>query len=845
MSKIITLDFLHGYRLGDNRESESIAYQYDEGHVLEVKVPGSVTSAEVHYWTRNAQKAEAYAVGSITQEADGTYTITSNIPNSLFETYGNMRVYIVVTSDSASVVTYEGYIHVTQRAMPDDYVDDDPDNQARRVLVEAQEAANAAAQSAADAASTLDDVEEVAESIPADYSTLSQDVTDLKADLRGGNFPDLTAGSAAQLLSTRYDEDTEPYLFRASGGDAEVGDRLEEVIVGGSIVWNQNVRNGKHESAQYWSGTRGTIAYADDAITITSDGTGFNSLIYTHSNALDYTHKFFALFQAKTSNVNARIRASISASSIGNNAVISSFAPPAANTWYTLGNIVSPTNDDVSQFRTGAEGLSSGDTLSIRNVMLIDLTQMFGTTIADHIYSLEQTTAGAGVAFFRKLFPKDYYEYDAGTLKSVEGLESHVTVGKNLLKNNNTAIIYTNNGVTFTKQSDGTIIANGTATANHAQYQISIDGLCGDYYFTGCPLGGTNNTYHIYVWDGVANARPKKWDGITSTTNNTGGMLNEFKVPLGHRITMNIRIMQGVTVNNVVFKPMMLSPKAVDSEYEPYEKHSYPLDSSLILRGIPKLDANNKLYYDGDRYLPDGTVERRYGIVDMGTLDWTDNSSENDFASYITGRRVGVLNLICAKYPTTTMRATTVDKALEGAAGTTAIFVRDTSYPDAASFKTAMSGVMLVYELATPTTESAAPYTSPQIVDPYGTEEYVTTSIVPVGHESKYLVDLRGALEDLIDDAPKVVQVEGAAVTITGEANTRYMCGTVTSISITPPSSGIVDVVFTSGSTVATLTLPGTVKMPEWFDATSLQKNTIYEINIVDGVYGVVMTWPI
>ena len=56
-----------------------------------------------------------------------------------------------------------------------------------------------------------------------------------------------------------------------------------------------------------------------------------------------------------------------------------------------------------------------------------------------------------------------------------------------------------------------------------------------------------------------------------------------------------------------------------NGEYEPYEKHSYPLDSTLTLRGIPKLDANNNLYYDGDTYESDGTVTRKYGIVDLGT----------------------------------------------------------------------------------------------------------------------------------------------------------------------------------------------------------------------------------
>ena len=92
-------------------------------------------------------------------------------------------------------------------------------------------------------------------------------------------------------------------------------------------------------------------------------------------------------------------------------------------------------------------------------------------------------------------------------------------------------------------------------------------------------------------------------------------------------------------------------------------------------------------------------------------------------------------------------------------------------------------------------------------------------------------------------EIPLVEMVSGAAVTITGQPNTRYICGEVTSISITPPAAGSIDVVFTSGSTVAVLTLPSTVKMPEWFDASTLDTNTVYEILITDGVYGSVMTW--
>jgi hypothetical protein len=55
-----------------------------------------------------------------------------------------------------------------------------------------------------------------------------------------------------------------------------------------------------------------------------------------------------------------------------------------------------------------------------------------------------------------------------------------------------------------------------------------------------------------------------------------------------------------------------------------------------------------------------------------------------------------------------------------------------------------MSGVYLVYELATPTTETADAYQNPQICDGYGTEEYVDERAVaiPVGHETEYVKNM-------------------------------------------------------------------------------------------------------
>lgn len=85
------------------------------------------------------------------------------------------------------------------------------------------------------------------------------------------------------------------------------------------------------------------------------------------------------------------------------------------------------------------------------------------------------------------------------------------------------------------------------------------------------------------------------------------------------------------------------------------------------------------------------------------------------------------------------------------------------------------------------------------------------------------------------------VHLTGATQTVTAEANTRYICDTtITSLSFTPPSSGITDIIFTTGSTLPVTTFPSTVKFPEWFE---VETEKTYEINILNGVYAVVGVW--
>ena len=107
---------------------------------------------------------------------------------------------------------------------------------------------------------------------------------------------------------------------------------------------------------------------------------------------------------------------------------------------------------------------------------------------------------------------------------------------------------------------------------------------------------------------------------------------------------------------------------------------------------------------------------------------------------------------------------------------------------------------------------------------------------VYVENDTAYVADMSGyGMNEIV--------ITETAPTITGEPNTRYFCGELTSLTLTPPSSGIVDIRFTSGTTATVLTVPQTVKWLGDFNPAALATNTIYEINIEDGIYGAVVAW--
>lgn len=561
-----------------------------------------------------------------------------------------------------------------------------------------------------------------------------------------GYYEDLVVGVADNLSTDIRTNDQTPYKFRTSGGSVDIGDRETDMIVGGTIAWNQLVNNfgdygGKGTVVK--SGTKYTYTFTELATNQYE-----NSIRSVNSFSSISGHKYleiFDVFCAKAFKV-----------SIGTMTDGWVYKNVTANTKEQKSFIVSG-NGTTPYLYIGAamnntNTFAVGDTFEISNIQVFDLTQMFGSTIADYIYSLEQANAGAGVSYFRKLFPKPYYEYNAGELLSVSGLQSHDMVGFNAW-----------DGMYEANKWIGDYTTGEVVTQSGYNVTDYIPILPSTTYYK-----RDNGSSRVMFYDADKNVIPQtSWTQYITYSNGC-----TFTSP------QNAHYMR-FTITNACLSTFCINLSwdgSRDGEYEPYEKHSYALDDSLTLRGIPKLDVNNNLYYDGDTYESDGTVTRKWGNTVLNSS--TSNMSGLTVRTNTT--RVMILGSSIGMKPNATAFTNIVSDAnttapdyvytndVEGVSEnknltSSGIWVSVANSKLSATTYDGMRAylqshpITVVYPLATPTTESAEPYTNPQIVDDFGTEEYVIDSTIdvpiPVGHNTDYPINLKSKLE-MAPDSP-------------------------------------------------------------------------------------------
>lgn len=391
--------------------------------------------------------------------------------------------------------------------------------------------------------------------------------------------------------------DNAPYLYRRSGGG---GDKEIDKLVGGTIAWNQlTISNDNAVSVTKYgiTCTKAAGAVGEWTFSGTSEAVSSDSNFYASIKGVTVEANHVYLVRSKSSWFSMYCYG----------AVVGSVTQ--------LEYMVKATNGGTESFTFRPyRNLPVGTVINeVVRPQFHDLTLMFGPTIADYVYSLEQSSQGSGLAWLRSygFFTEDYYDYNSGELKSVSNLVSHDMTGED-----------------------------------------------------------------------------------ASTT-----------------------------------------------------LHSYPL-GNVTLRGLPKLNGN-ALYYDGDTYESNGTVTRKYGIVDLGSLTWINDSSakwiiSSPLPNSVATIDAGIPNAIA------NVDSTVVNRQSLGAADkgwmiyNGRFYKKDTSLSEA-DLRATITGKTLVYELATPTTETADTYTNPQWVDPNGTERYTLSSNafpMPVGHETTYNTDM-------------------------------------------------------------------------------------------------------
>ena len=492
---------------------------------------------------------------------------------------------------------------------------------------------------------------------------------------------DAIIGQAENLVPTVGVENKTPYTFRTSGGSADIGEKEVDEVVGGTIAWNQLM-----DGYSYTADSGAKTQNFPSGVQIVAN---HKMLMMAQTSGLITTTTAIYLF-TRTNNTNYDVGLSLKKDRTSHSTIV---VPTVGGTGGHANS-----NGDAWVYHANAD-------VDISDLMIIDLTLMYGSTIADYIYSLEQAHAGDGVAWFKALFPKAYYSYNAGELMSVK-TSAHKTVGFNA----------------YNPSTGSAILLGGN------QYQIT----------------GTYSSVSYTDINGDAETLTIATGGYFTPTNNG---------------TLTVNGGGSDTCVHLVWSGYR------DGEYEEYEEHTYPLDSNLTLRGIPKLDGNNELYYDGDTYASDGTVQRKYGTVTFnGSETWYYDSnnalaytivtngiiinSQTQFNVYVANDNAGLMSESWAG-------RSNANGTMGMYYGQTRIFVKKSTITSGSDAKTYFTNnpTNVIYALETPTTESADAYTNPQVVSDFGTEEYVDTRSVqiPVGHNTLYPANLRDKLQRLPD----------------------------------------------------------------------------------------------
>ncbi|WP_288970963.1 hypothetical protein [uncultured Ruminococcus sp.] len=325
------------------------------------------------------------------------------------------------------------------------------------------------------------------------------------------------------------------------------------------------------------------------------------------------------------------------------------------------------------------------------SVMLIDLTAMFGSN-----------NEPASVEEFEKMFPNDYYPYNAGEIVSAS-TESVMQQGKNLF--DYTDKIYY--GANASKVENGIVYTKGLTTT-----VLNIPTIIGNKY-----------TLSFKVKSNTANQGGLRWSLQKGKNISYAHDSSLIKLEVGYAANTEYQAVATFVATTDFVSLCTIMPMVYDVQlengdtatgYSPFYQTEHTIPEAI--RNLPGYGwsagtAKNWVDYENKKYY------QCVQSVDLGTLNWNFNTTSgvgNHFYGridpakfkYLGAFGTTVYNVLCSKYRTVSRSSSVfVDKTItiDGVNTTVSqIQIKDTAYTNAAAFKQAMQGVMLYYELANP-----------------------------------------------------------------------------------------------------------------------------------------------
>ena len=493
---------------------------------------------------------------------------------------------------------------------------------------------------------------------------------DAKKPNKTGDYPGMAVGSAKVLEGT--DNKVEDFVFTASQCADGIA-KLNEVR-GKSLVWNQLAGVMDSYNSSYVSVSS---SGNKKVFTITQAATSVRYITILNIGGYDTIvgHKYLLLPQFSITYDNKFTAPCIRYRFNG------SWNSCAVDGERNLPVILTCTESETLPANAIAiMNGSVGDTITLYNdvvAMFIDLTLMFGA-------GNEPTT----VEEFEALYPLPYYDYNPGEIISNKTEAVEVT-GRNQWDEE----------MLFDKG-----LSNSGAVVSVTGYQVIdkvpiIPGMT--YYFKtskpcsyACFYDADGN---LVVASGSAGIKP-----VADAT---------FVAPEGCYFLSLQFSNYGSTYNHDIC--INLSDPSFNGQYEPYKKNTVTLNLPTLTGKLNGEGESVVVFPDGMRGAGtayDKAAGNRAEVVmaevDLGDLTWTGNANNRyvadliDIRNYIGSEKA---NMICSAFPVYSANDVYLKRHENIIAATgTQLWLYAPSYTDAATLKSAMSGVLLYYELAEP-----------------------------------------------------------------------------------------------------------------------------------------------